>query len=461
MNLRKAIAIGILIRLVLMPFFAHPYDVFAWYSFYLQASNDISSLVMHFPHLWKITLFPFFLAYSFLSELTGLEAFSSEILPSILMPQWNIEFIPGVLFNFVTKIPIFFSDLALAFVMFKVVKHSTGNKDLAEKAAILLYLNPLLIWISAGRGMWDSIPTLFSMVSLYFLSTRKIAFSAIALAISVLYKLYTIIFIIPIILFLFRRSNQKEKNLSVLKFIIIFVSTLLLDAIPYFSLIPTMVTGLVTPTPFFGLAGFGLTYWSISTLVPELSQFLDLIVYSIIIFMFGLTLYKVNRLSFDKPILNLSIGMLGFLLAFFLSFNFVAEHFLIWALPFIIIITIEKKIETGLLWFTSLTALIYAQKNFPYYLLPTYPWFDSVLEYFARLVQPFQNVIVVEGESIIMPSLSGGFIMTLLGILSSVFFLIMYLELFDFHNPNILRHLRRTLLGPVKMLEKKFRKESR
>jgi hypothetical protein len=177
--------------------------------------------------------------------------------------------------------------------------------------------------------------------------------------------------------------------------------------------------------------------------------------------MFGLTLYKVNRLSFDKPILNLSIGMLGFLLAFFLSFNFVAEHFLIWALPFIIIITIEKKIETGLLWFTSLTALIYAQKNFPYYLLPTYPWFDSVLEYFARLVQPFQNVIVVEGESIIMPSLSGGFIMTLLGILSSVFFLIMYLELFDFHNPNILRHLRRTLLGPVKMLEKKFRKESR
>ena len=108
MNLRKTIAIGILIRLVLMPFFAHPYDVFAWYSFYLDASNDISSLVLNFPHLWKITLFPFFLLYSFLSELTGLEAFSTEILPSILQPQWGIEFVPGVLFNFVSKIPIFF-----------------------------------------------------------------------------------------------------------------------------------------------------------------------------------------------------------------------------------------------------------------------------------------------------------------------------------------------------------------
>lgn len=459
MNLRKTLVTGGLIRLLLMPFFAHPYDVFAWYTYYLEASSDPLSIFQTFPHFWKLTLLPLFSLYEFLSGITGLKAFSVDILPPVLDPQWGIKYVPGVLFNFIGKTPMFIADMVSALLLHRALKRSTGSEELADKAALWWYLNPLLIWISAGRGMWDSLPALFSLASIYYLSARRIGFSAVALAVSVLFKLYSIIFLIPMIFFLYRGTEAGVRIRSLSKFLLIFIGVLLVDVVPYLTMVPSLVSGLLTPTPFYGIAGFGLTYWSVSVLIPEFSQMLGWGPYAVMTFMLGLTVWRIHRQSFKKPLLDLSTGLLGLLLAVFLSYNFVAEHFLIWALPFIVITCVEKRVEKSLLWLSSLAAFIYAQKNFPYYLLPIYPWFGNTLEAAARLVQPFQNVAVANGETVLMPSLSGGLVMTVLGVLSSALFIAIYLELFFIPEFGIVKRLKSAVFNPPASLFKSLVKD--
>ena len=85
-------------------------------------------------------------------------------LPSALnfYPSFNVQYVPGMLFNSVVKIPFLISDVAITFLLYKIVEELTHSKALAEKAAFLWFLNPFVIWISAVWGMWDTLPALFS-----------------------------------------------------------------------------------------------------------------------------------------------------------------------------------------------------------------------------------------------------------------------------------------------------------
>ena len=61
-------------------------------------------------------------------------------LPSALnfYPSFNIQYVPGMLFDFVVKIPFLISDIAIAFLLYKIVVELTHSKGLAEKASVSL-----------------------------------------------------------------------------------------------------------------------------------------------------------------------------------------------------------------------------------------------------------------------------------------------------------------------------------
>jgi hypothetical protein len=83
-------------------------------------------------------------SYDWLAGIFSTGVIPMASLPSALnfYPAYNIQYVPGMLFNSVVKIPFLISDVALAFLLYKIVEELTKNKGLAEKAAFLWFLNP-------------------------------------------------------------------------------------------------------------------------------------------------------------------------------------------------------------------------------------------------------------------------------------------------------------------------------
>jgi Gpi18-like mannosyltransferase len=421
-----------------MPFFAHPFDMYGWYI----VTNDMVKIgplakVYIFPPMWEYTVIPLAYLYHWLSTIFHIEAIPVNAIPVELNPGWNINYVPGPLFNFVIKVPLLISDVLVAFILYKVIEELTKKRIAAERTAFLWFLNPFLIWISSGWGQYDTLPTLFATASFLLLIRRKTKSSAICLAVSVLYKLYALLFLVPIFIFFLRVWKPKWRR-EWLKFLFVFLLFCALIESPQLWLLwsQNLLSQLwgftsyyYTPTPFFGFFGFGLTYWTISLLVPLDVNFLTLIMDGMIMCILALTFSVIGKSKFGRVYSDLAASELSCLVALFLSFRIICEQYFVWALPFFVIVCIEGRVKSWLYGASSLIALVYAQKNFPFYLLPAYPWIGNALVQMARLVKPFSQTSQVQGWVVTMPSFSGAVILTILGAGFSLVMLLLYFRL--------------------------------
>ena len=178
-KLAVILVLGVIVRLILMPISAHPLDVSVWYNISENILKNGAFSLQAFPPLWyHYMLVPIAYSYDWLSGVLSTSAVPMASIPAELnfYPSFNIQYIPGLLFNFIVKIPFLLSDIALALLLYKIVEELTKSKGLAEKAAILWFLNPFVIWISAGWGMWDTLPAFFSFPAFYLILKKEICF---------------------------------------------------------------------------------------------------------------------------------------------------------------------------------------------------------------------------------------------------------------------------------------------
>jgi hypothetical protein len=338
--------------------------------------------------------------YDWLSGIipTGTIAMSS--LPSALnfYPEFNVLYVPGLLFDFVVKIPFLISDILVALLLYKTVEAIMGNKGVAEKAALLWFLNPMVIWISAGWGMWDTLPVLFSLACFYFLAVKKkFALSAVCLSLGVAAKLYPLLFLVPIGFYLLKVSDPKRLKNSI-RFYGVFALASALLFLPYFSSI-TGFAGTVLPIqaavnnavadPIVHPVGFGLTFWSIFLLnrfvsIPVTADFVTFLSFFSVALMASSLLFvywKTSKLNFKKPALDLMVAFLLPLVAFFVSYRIICEQWFIWVLPPLILLCVSGLLRRVHYWLLSFMALAYAVLNcpLPFFFLPLATWFGNSL----------------------------------------------------------------------------------
>ena len=258
-----------------MPISAHPYDVYSWYSISMSILKNGPFTLQAFPPLWyHYMMIPIAYSYSWLAGIFSTRAIPMASLPSALnfYPSFNVLYVPGMLFDFVVKIPFLISDIAIAFLLYKIVEELTHSKGLAEKAAFLWFLNPFVIWISAGWGMWDTLPALFSLVAFFFLLRKRYALSAVFLSLGVASKLYPALFLVPIAVYLFKLSPVGDRWKNCLKFFSVFTAATVLLFLPYFGTIESFFTSYFVSNPaasgtvanqVTNPVAFGLSYWSL------------------------------------------------------------------------------------------------------------------------------------------------------------------------------------------------------
>jgi len=455
MKLRNTILIGTLIRICLMPFFAHPFDVYAWYTVCVSIIKN-GPLVIAYPlPMMFYTLIPIAYTYNLASTLIPMTPIPMEEIPAELnyflryKTLYDVKYVPGMLFNTIVKVPFIVSDIIIAILIYKIVEALTEKEGLAEKASAIWLLNPYVIFISSGWGMFDSLPALFCTASLYLLMKKKIRPAAVCLGVAAAYKLYPIVFLIPV-LFYFTKTNQKNGRRDGLSFLLTFLSTSALLFLPFANRVLQTSMDLVSNTgggPF----AFGLTYWSISLALPldaNVSAFLSS---ALVVAFLAIVYWRTSKLTFEKPFIDLAASMLACILAIFLSYRIICEQYLVWALPFIIILCIEKRVEEALYRSLSLTALAYAVTYtwIPYFLLATTPWTGDILIAMVRLVYLFRKTRP-DPTAPFTPSMSPGPILyTILGTAFSILALIMLTETLFKPREKLMKKLMPTWLDRI------------
>ena len=416
-KLAAILVIGVIVRLILMPISAHPFDVSVWYSLSENILKDGPLSLQAFPPLWyHYMMVPIAYGYSWLSGVLSTGAIPMTSIPAALdfYPAFNLQYVPGLLFNFIVKIPFLISDIALAVLLYKIVEEITKSKGLAEKAAILWFLNPFVIWISAGWGMWDTLPALFSLMAFFFLLKKKFALSAVSLSLGVASKLYPALFLVPIVIYILRVNPVNVRVKNCLAFFSVFIAVSLLLFLPYLGQITSFFGGYFLPSPAASDAitdpvvnplGFGLTYWSVYLLnrlinIPVSSEFFSfatLLSVLMVVVSLLLVFWKTRKLAINKPTYDLALMMLLPLIALFLSYRIICEQWFVWLLPFLVILYVGGRVKRSLFWGASAVALLYSVLNcpLPFFFLPLAPWYSNSLLTMVNAIWTVEPVRII------------------------------------------------------------------
>ncbi len=131
--------------------------------------------------------------------------------------------------NFVLKIPFILGDILCAYLVMKFLKDR--GERLANRAALLVLFNPLLIWVSSAWGMFDIWIVNFILLFLLALRSKKVVLAGIFLACAPLVKLFPVFFLPAVLLYTMHVLPESKKKLA---FFVSFVLTVTVIVMPFF-----------------------------------------------------------------------------------------------------------------------------------------------------------------------------------------------------------------------------------
>jgi hypothetical protein len=408
-KLAFVLLIGIVIRLILMPISAHPLDMFIWYQESLEIAKNGPLTVQVFPPLnGYFGLIPVAYAYDGLSKVFGSGAISMSSMPAALSFYPHIvQAVPGALFDTVLKLPLLFSDVLVALVLYRVAKEITANQGLAVAAAAMWFLNPFVIWISAGWGMWDSFAALFSLASAYFLLKKKFFFSSVFLVFGIVTKLYPVVFLLPFTFYIARLPPENRWKSIREFYAVIVASTLFLVVFFSGGLVNFFATWLVpnaqfTSNLFVNPVAFGLTWWSLPALFQLTNTPIGLpltfgVSAVLVISAMMLSGWRVRKMTFKKPETDMLVAMLFCMITLFLSFRLVLEQWIIAILPLTVLLSVMGMARKRVYWGISGVALLYSVLNcpLPFFFLPLYSSIGDQLVKMVYAIWMIESVRIV------------------------------------------------------------------
>ncbi len=349
-NKQKLLAIlitGIVIRLVIMPFFGHEDIMLSYGRAYELAFNGANPLSIGQPishWIESITLFIYSIFFG-----------NGNLLPmttSVLDNSWlNLNL-------FVYKIPYLLFDIGSFYLLFQLVK----KKSYRFYSLAFYFLNPILIFAVYVFGRYETFPIFFILLTLLLLKMKKVLWSTLSMGLLTLTR-SSMLMLIPIYILTVGKTWKQKLSASII------------------SILPFLLTTLYRT---YGLGDAGGVNWLVDgqhtnylldskIVINEVlgsEIYLFLVAYVIIAFFaFKAWMDKRNKWKNAAYFMGLT------LLAFF-SISFYHPQYLAWLVPFIAVLLFNKEIRRYTLLVFSGIVLAY-----PFMLLS---WGQDVLLGVAR-----------------------------------------------------------------------------
>jgi len=187
------VIIGLLVRLVLMPLLTYDFDMYHWA---LIVSNINSGHGLYeldgyyYTPVWGYFMGAISFMQGVLTEgLLGIR--STDMLPiEELSHRFHIATITSISFNVIMKIPMVICDLAVGYLIYWLVKDRTGDKKKAVTGFGLWFFCPIVLYMSAVQGMFDTISALLLLLTTVAVYKNKYFVCGMMFATAVLLKFF-------------------------------------------------------------------------------------------------------------------------------------------------------------------------------------------------------------------------------------------------------------------------------
>jgi hypothetical protein len=387
------LTIAVLIRFSLAPFTEHRYDMYIWrlnqalaYQYGVNPLNppawidkNATVFLWSYPPLWLFSLLTVYPVYATVSHPT-LPENVSELWrdmynfnnPCEAYHSFKPENLP--LLDLLIKTPLILSDLLITLILLKTLREFS-QEEKVRKHAYMWILNPYVIFISAVWGMFDTLPTLFTLLAVWLFLKGKINRSAISLAAAALFKMYPIVFA-PILAFMhYKRCGRKGAaakyllatfglTLSV-TFLTNFCFALIFGQEPLNTSITItwqLFKGRASPDWYGTNIFFGLTPLNaLGNLFKQYNVCFNIPISPILIGVaVVIIIFKISREKNLNPVEVFSYITAAHF-AIYLTYTVVNEQYLIWILPFLLVLAAAKDSQKILFiyWTISLVTMLF------------------------------------------------------------------------------------------------------
>ncbi len=350
----SALIIGMLLRLVLAAYTSDSGDFEVWYIAFLNMASGLGSpyYTMHYsyPPIWAYFMLPstsatllFFNPYQL-----GTRAYLGSTLVSATSPFFNIAH----------KLPIFIAEIFVGLLIYDQVK-KYRNENMAHKAFVLWFFNPLVLLIGSIDGQIDILATLMLVLAFCFFLEKKYFLSGTSIAIGAMVKIFPL-YLLPLYL-IFPLKLVFDKHLKskievtkgiLSRYLSLFCGLLLgasVAIIPLilFGTLPSAIKAVTTRGNYVSALG-GLSLSNIAYFLPfDIFEWLNAygrpqLVFSALQFVFfigalGVIFYYTlfsKKLTTYNRFLRAHIGII---VTVYLTSLVVNPQYVIWIIPFLII----------------------------------------------------------------------------------------------------------------------------
>ena len=191
--------LALLIRLVFAPITGHPYDLPVWINTGISLANGISPYTLHI-HVGQTILWPLWLALCYITTV-------------------HLEYFFGyhlVYYIFLIKLLPIFVDLLLPVQMILVIENY-DNRLLEPKKIkyllILILFNPVFIIASSFWALIDNLSLRLILLSIHQTLSSHVVRAGILTTLAISLKLYPIIFVPPIAIFILWKTTRLTKSI--------------------------------------------------------------------------------------------------------------------------------------------------------------------------------------------------------------------------------------------------------
>lgn len=373
----KLLLIGLLIRLLLMPFFTH-WDLPATYEmahyFGLHHIKDVYSVIYNNYNNWAADLPPlvFYTHGGYLALLKSIMPLF-DVYPHF---EFNSTFYPGWLHSvhafrylFLLKIPYLVFDILLAYIL--TLFFDDKNKKI--QIFKLWFFCPISLYITYMFSQYDIVPAFLVTLSIFLFKKQKMNWSFSILGLAIAYKSYPIFFVLPALIICGGNIWKITKNL------LLSILPYLLSILPFIKNISFRDTVLLNSriTSYFFKSGIPIGQGD--NLVPFF------IIYALIVIYFTVKKQENNEFNYKNLISSYTLILLSFF-----SLIYFHPQWLIWLMP---LLTVYLVNNSKLYYIYGLIVILFIPYLFRFSSSTTWYLFDVInLDFFHYLKPPKQFI---------------------------------------------------------------------
>jgi len=194
----KFLLIGLAVRFLLAPWTSVPYDAYPFYSAAagtLAGTGPYGMVLFSYPPLFAVISYPLILLYSQFFDPGNLGVFVPSMVEVSRTTGILVPFVTAPAFNLLLKTPLILGDMLVGLLIFRTVRSWKGE-ELAVKAFLIWFLNPLVIFVSAVHGQFDVLPAYCALVGMLAFMDRRYLLSGTVLGVGVLLKIFPVYLIV-------------------------------------------------------------------------------------------------------------------------------------------------------------------------------------------------------------------------------------------------------------------------